>query len=186
MRHTTQIHSGAILAISPNQRLLTLLRAVLLTPQGSNPKTTPAAYVLPASELARFRTAESDHSTPPKRRLDFTVPGGTPPSPHSGTLITSSPSSPLKARSAPTPPPPANSNIRPLTHTLLVPSINLSQSAPLLIKRRTSTRAFKSLLLGNGSGNASFNRSKDGMMVAVLRDHTLENRHLRNVPWERN
>ena len=108
MRHTTQIHSDAILATTPDHLLLTSLRAVLSTPQGSNPKATPATYILPVSELARFRTARSDHSTPPKRRLDFAVTDGTPSSPHSISLITSSPSSPSKARSAPTKPAPAS------------------------------------------------------------------------------
>ena len=77
MRHSTQIHSDAILATTPDHLLLTSLRAVFSTPQGSNPKATPATYILPVSELARYRTAESDHSTPPKRRLDFTVTNGT-------------------------------------------------------------------------------------------------------------
>ena len=108
MRHSTQIHSDAILATTPDHLLLTSLRAVLSTPQGSNPKATPATYILPVSELARFRTARSDHSTLPKRRLDFAVTDGTPSSPHSISLITSSPSSPSKARSAPTKPAPAS------------------------------------------------------------------------------
>jgi len=73
-------------------------------------------------------------------------------------------------------------HVRPFTDAPLIPSINFTQPTPLLFQGCTSTRTLQSFPFGNGSGDASLDSSEDRMVFTVLRDNTLEYRHLRDVP----